>query len=101
MDLVWDGIREAFARIFSGDAQLYSISARSLFGSGISTLFSLVIGVSLGALLALNRFRGRAFAVAAVNAGMGFPPVVVGLGVTILLWRSGPLGGLHMLYTVR
>ena len=49
--------------------------------------------------LALTRFHGRTLAVSAVNTGMGLPPVVVGLFVTILLWRSGPLGALEILYT--
>ncbi len=49
--------------------------------------------------LALSRFRGRTVAVALLNTGMGLPPVVVGLFVMILLWRSGPLGSLGLLYT--
>src|SRR5207249_1071164 len=49
--------------------------------------------------LALARFPGRGLVVSAVNTGMGLPPVVVGLFVTILLWRSGPLGALEILYT--
>ena len=50
-------------------------------------------------LLAFGRFRGRRALLALVNTGMGLPPVVVGLVVTVLLWRSGPLGGLELLYT--
>ena len=53
----------------------------------------------IGVSLALARFPGRTVVVSAVNTGMGLPPVVVGLFVTILLWRSGPLGGLEILYT--
>src|SRR5207244_12789394 len=56
-------------------------------------------GPPAGVVLALTRFRGRTLAVSAVNTGMGLPPVVVGLFVTILLWRSGPLGALEILYT--
>jgi len=53
--------------------------------------------VPLGALLALGNLPGRRLIAALVNTGMGLPPVVVGLGVSILLWRSGPLGGLALL----
>jgi tungstate transport system permease protein len=67
--------------------------------SGTGTLLSLLVGVPAGAVLALLRFPGRTAVVAGVNAGMGLPPVVVGLFVTLLLWRSGPLGGWELLYT--
>ena len=53
----------------------------------------------IGAVLALKRFPGRAPLVALVNTGMGMPPVVVGLVVAVFLWRSGPLGGLNLIYT--
>ena len=62
-------------------------------------MIALLLGIPAGAALALARFPGRTLVVSAVNTGMGLPPVVVGLFVTILLWRSGPLGGLEMLYT--
>jgi tungstate transport system permease protein len=57
------------------------------------------IGVTLGSLLALNRFPGRGVALAVVNTGMGLPPVVVGLFVAVMLWRSGPLGEMNLIYT--
>jgi len=71
----------------------------SLAVSGTATLLALLVGIPLGTVLALTRFPGRRLLVAAVNAGMGLPPVVVGLFVSIVLWRSGPLGALEMLYT--
>jgi tungstate transport system permease protein len=67
--------------------------------SGIATLVALLIGLSGGVALAFLRFPGRNIVVAAVNTGMGVPPVVVGLFVSILLWRNGPLGMLELLYT--
>lgn len=67
--------------------------------SGTATLVSLVLGIPAGTVLALARFPGRNLVVSAVNTGMGLPPVVVGLIVSLLLWRSGPLGGLEILYT--
>lgn len=99
MDLIWDGLRESFWLLVRGDARVWEIMLRSLFVSGLATLLSLIIGVPLGMALALSRMRGRTFLLGAVNTGMGLPPVVVGLVTVILLWRTGPLGDLHLLYT--
>ncbi|MBI1735242.1 MAG: ABC transporter permease [Candidatus Rokubacteria bacterium] len=99
MMLLLDGLREALRLLVSGDAEIWSVLAFSVGVSGTATLVALVLGVPLGAVLALARFRGRAVAVTSVNAGMGLPPVVVGLFVSMILWRSGPLGWLEILYT--
>jgi len=84
--------------IFS-DPEVWQITILSLKLSGLGTLFSLVIGLPLGTLLALGKFPGRPFILSMINAGMGLPPVVVGLMVALLLWRSGPLGILRLIYT--
>jgi tungstate transport system permease protein len=97
--LIWDGIVTAFSLVFGGDAEVWSITRLSLEVSGLATLISLVVGIPLGILLAMTRFPGRALAVALLNTGMGLPPVVVGLFVSIFLWRSGPLGFLDLIYT--
>lgn len=99
MDLLVAGVREALRLLLTGDADVFAILLLSLQVSGLATLISLALGVPAGAALALGRFPGRTLLVAAVNAGMGLPPVVVGLFVTLLLWRSGPLGGFEILYT--
>ena len=99
MELILQGIRQAFALIFGLDAEVWRISLLSLRISGIATLISLVLGVSAGTVLALTRFPGRRFLISLVNTGMGLPPVVVGLFVSITLWRNGPLGVLGLLYT--
>ncbi len=99
MGLIWDGIREAIRLIVTGDASVLGITWLSLKVSGAATLLSLLLGIPAGVALALTRFRGRGLLLALVNTGMGLPPVVVGLVVSILLWRSGPLGGLALLYT--
>ncbi len=99
MDLVWDGISQAFWLLVTGDPEVVAVTWLSLRVSGTATLVSLVIGIPIGTLLALARFPGRSVLLAAVNTGMGMPPVVVGLFVTILLWRSGPLGVLGLLYS--
>ena len=97
MDLIWDGVREAFRILGTGDRDVWEITLRSLLVSGSATIFSLIIGISIGAALAFRRFPGRNLAVTLVNTGMGLPPVVVGLTVAILLWRSGPLGPLGLI----
>ena len=99
MDLLAAGVREALRLLVSGDAEVVAILLLSLQVSGAATLISLVLGIPAGAALALLRFPGRTLVVSAVNAGMGLPPVVVGLFVTLLLWRSGPLGAWEILYT--
>ena len=99
MDLIWEGIVRALDLIVHGDREVLAVTLLSLLVSGSATAFSLLIGVPLGTLLALTRFPGRRIAVSLVNTGMGLPPVVVGLVVSIFLWRNGPLGILHLLYT--
>lgn len=79
--------------------EIWQITALSLKISIIATALSLLIGLPLGTALALGRFPGRSLAMSTVNTGMGLPPVVVGLFVAMTLWRSGPLGGLDLIYT--
>jgi len=99
VDLIAEGFRRAIGLLLGADPEIWAILLLSLQVSGTATALALVIGVPAGVALALTRFPGRTLLVSAVNAGMGLPPVVVGLFVTILLWRSGPLGGLEILYT--
>jgi tungstate transport system permease protein len=80
--------------IVSGDSTLLEIVGLSLRVSGLALLIATLIGIPLGAALGLRRFRGRKAAVAVLYTGMGFPPVVIGLFVYLMLSRSGPLGGL-------
>ena len=99
MDLIWEGLVQAVWLILSGDREVMSVSLLSLAVSGSATALSLLLGIPVGAALALSRFTGRRAVVSLVNTGMGLPPVVVGLVVTIFLWRNGPFGFLHVLYT--
>ena len=99
MDLILEGIQKAFLLIFTLDAEVLGITLLSLQVSGPATLISLFIGISVGTTVALTRFPGRQLVVSLINTGMGLPPVVVGLFVTIFLWRNGPLGFLGILYT--
>ncbi len=99
MELIWEGIKQAFWLLLAGDPGVLEITLLSLWLSGIATLLSLLAGIPLGMLIALTRFPARGFVTSLINTGMGLPPVVVGLFVSIFLWRSGPLGFLELLYT--
>jgi len=99
VELIWEGIRQAFYLLFSGDPEVWAITLLSLKVSGLATILSLFIGLPLGTWLALGKFTGRGFSISLINTGMALPPVVVGLWVSIFLWRSGPLGDLHLIYT--
>ena len=99
MELIWDGIREAARLWWSGDGEIIEITLRTLAISASATALALIVGIPLGAVLALRRFWGRGLIVAGVNTGMGMPPVAIGLLVALILWRTGPLGDLNLIYT--
>lgn len=99
MDLIVEGIVRAFQLFIHGDPEVVRITLLSLVVSLSATAISLLIGVTLGTVIGLTRFPGRQFIVSMINTGMGSPPVVVGLVVSILLWRHGPLGIFHLMYT--
>ena len=80
-------------------SDVVEVALRTLAVSGAALALAVAIGVPLGLALGRRRFPGRGLLVATVNAGMGLPPVVVGLVVALALWRSGPLGGLGWMYT--
>jgi tungstate transport system permease protein len=88
-----------FDLIMRADPALVAIVRLSLIVSLSAVAFAALIGIPLGALIALTRFPGRNAAVVVLNALMGLPPVVVGLVVYLLLSRSGPLGNLGILFT--
>lgn len=99
MELIGQGILQAVRLLLAGDAEVWSVTWLSLRISATATLLALAVGIPLGTALALSRFPGRGFVISLVNTGMGLPPVVVGLFVTIVLWRNGALGFLELLYT--
>jgi tungstate transport system permease protein len=99
MELVWQAIADAIGLIARGDAELIRISSLSLLVSGVATALAAAIGIPLGIALHVGRFPGRATAAVFMNAGMALPPVVVGLVVMLVLWRTGPLGSLRLLFT--
>jgi tungstate transport system permease protein len=85
--------------VLRADPALIAIVRLSLIVSLSAVFMAAVIGIPLGALIALTRFRGRDGAIVILNALMGLPPVVVGLVVYLLLSRSGPLGSFGILFT--
>jgi len=99
MALIFEGIKKAFYLLITFDPEVIGITLLSLQVSGTATLVSLFIGISIGTTVALSKFQGRRIVVSLINTGMALPPVVVGLFVTIFLWRNGPLGVLGILYT--
>jgi len=99
MELIVQGIIKAFELIISFDPEVMGITWLSLKISGTATFISLFFGVSIGAGVALTDFPGKRIVISLITTGMGLPPVVVGLFVTIMIWRSGPLGFLEILYT--
>ena len=99
MDLILEGLLKALHLIVSLDREVIAITWLSLKVSGTATFISVVIGISLGMVIALTNFPGKKLVISAINTGMGLPPVVVGLFVTVFLWRNGPLGFLSLLFT--
>ncbi|MDA8870065.1 ABC transporter permease [Rhizobiaceae bacterium] len=99
MNELGEGLWAAWRLIASFDADLMGIVARSLQVSLTATLVASLIGLPLGAMLAVSRFRFRRATVAVLNALMGLPPVVVGLMVYVLLSRAGPFGVFGLLFT--
>jgi tungstate transport system permease protein len=94
-----DGLRQAAELLARGDHDILVVVGTTLRLAFWSTLLALALGLPIGLALGLGRFRGRRAGLAVANAGMGLPPVVVGLVVALLLFRGAPLGGLNLLYT--
>ncbi|WP_442596053.1 ABC transporter permease [Neobacillus sp. D3-1R] len=99
MDLLIDGFIKAWDMIISGDSEIFQITWLTLKVSMTAIILSMLIGIPVGVVLGLAHFPGRSILLVFINIGMGLPPVVAGLWITIFLWRSGPLGWLSWLYT--
>ena len=99
MELIWEGLIKAFELITSGDAGIFEITFLTLRVSFSAIIISTIIGIPLGILFGLTRIPGRNLVLIMINIGMGLPPVIAGLTITMLLWRSGPFGHYALLYT--
>jgi len=94
VELIANGLLGAARRLVTLDPDLVDAAAATLVVSGVATALAILTGIPLGAWLGRARFPGRDLLLSLVNTGMGLPPVVVGLFVAVLVWRSGPLGQL-------
>ncbi|MGE5485979.1 MAG: ABC transporter permease [Ignavibacteriales bacterium] len=99
MGSIVEAFVQALRLLASLDAGVMEIAVLSLQVSGTATAISILLGIPVGVFLALNRFPGRNIVLGLVNTGMGLPPVVVGLVVSMFFWRSGPFGFLEIMYT--
>jgi tungstate transport system permease protein len=99
VDNIIQGIIKAVELLASGNTDVFQVMALTLTVSGIATAISVALGVPLGLWLALKDFSGKQVLTSLVNFGMGLPPVVVGLVVSLFLWRYGPLGNFNLMYT--
>ena len=98
MELV-DSLREAVRLLLQGNEYVLDVVLLSLRVSGIAVLLGVLIGLPIGVLVAVSRFRGRGIVIALIHTGFALPPVVVGLFVYMMLSRAGPAGGLELLFT--
>lgn len=101
MDFILDGIKKAVELIVSLDKDILNILKISLLVSFSATIIAVLVGVPLGAVIAIKKFPLKKIVVALINTGMGLPPVVVGLVVSLFLFRNGPFGNLQWLYSVQ
>ena len=100
MQFILDGLRGAFELLLAGDPGIVDVLEVTLSVAFWSTLLALLAGLPIGLWLGLGRFTGRRLGLATANAGLGLPPVVVGLVVSLFLFRGAPLGFLELIYTV-
>lgn len=115
MSFLWNGIRQGFHLITHGDPYTFHLIWVTLHVAAVSTGIALVLGLPLGLLLGLGtgrsgrRLRRRSvrsagaqggWALALGNTGLGLPPVLVGLVLSLLMFPAAPLGGLHLLFTL-
>jgi tungstate transport system permease protein len=99
VSVYWNAIVDALRLLSAFSPDVWEIIWLSLRVSGSAVFFSVFIGVPIGYLLGMTRFAGRAAFLVLLNTAMGFPPVVIGLFVYMALSRSGPLGGLELLFS--
>ncbi len=96
---IFNGLKEAFQLIFSGDKEIYQIILLSLYVSSISVFIATAISVPIGIMTGLKKFRGRKLFSKILFTLMGMPPVVMGLIVAIMISRQGPLGEFRLMYS--
>jgi ABC-type tungstate transport system substrate-binding protein len=101
MTFLLDGLRQAWHLLVSGDPYLWHLVWVTLKVAFIPTAIAVVIGVPIATALGIGRFRGRGFVLALANAGLGLPPVLVGIVLAVLMFPRSPLGSWHLLFTLK
>ena len=101
MSFFLDGLRQAWEMIIHDDPYLRHVTWVTIKVATIPTLIATVLGLPIALGLGVGRFRGRRVGIALANAGLGLPPVAVGLVLTLLFFPEAPLGRLHLLFTLR
>jgi tungstate transport system permease protein len=99
VDALADALREAFKLLTSGQHYLLDVLLLSMRVSGLAVLLGVLIGMPIGIATAVSHFPGRRLLITLIHTGFALPPVVVGLFVYMMLSRSGPAGGLDLLFT--
>jgi len=100
VDAIIEGAVKAFDLLIKGDSDIFQVITVTLLVSSMATGISVFMGIPLGLWLAFNDFIGKQALTSLIHFGMGLPPVVVGLVVSLFLWRSGPLGDWDLMYTL-
>lgn len=101
MEFFWQGLQEAWQLIASRDPYLVHVTWVTLQVAAVSTGIAALLGLPLGLALGVGRFRGRSAGLVLANAGLGLPPVLVGLVLALLMFPAAPLGRFHLLFTLR
>jgi tungstate transport system permease protein len=101
MNFLLDGLAQAWDLLISRDPELMHLLWVTLQVAGVATAAALVIGLPIGLVLGLGRFRGRGALIALANAGMGLPPVFVGLVLALLMFPASVLGRFHLIFTLK
>lgn len=99
MDMIMQGVSQGLALLLQGDEEVIQVLILTLQVSGMATGISVLFGIPFGLWLALKEFQAKQVFSGLLNFGMGLPPVVVGLIVSLFLWRYGPLGDFGLMYT--
>jgi tungstate transport system permease protein len=100
VNFLWDGLVEAWHLITAREPWLVDLTITTLKVALLPTLVALVIGLPIGLALSLGRFRGRGVGLVLANAGLGLPPVIVGLVLVLFMFPTAPLGRFHLLFTL-
>ncbi len=101
MHFLLEGLRQGVQLILHGNSYIVQLTWVTIRVAAISTAVASLLGLPLGLALGLGRFRGRRVGLTLGNAGLALPPVMLGLVLSLLMFPDAPLGGLHLLFTLK